>query len=219
MKGPQKRNKGERWRIFKSSLMAGIFIGMASLGYVRTGGTWLGILLFACGLIGCIWYSLYLYTGWIGYARWRDYDFTHWILLGNICGTGLVAWIALSCLPGLPDQAAIITQARLDKTWWEAFCLGIPCGLLMSFAVAPFKPGVPPERKTWLPLLFAVPMFIICGFLHSIADSAYFWFMGLRWIWENLGDVVAVWFSVVFGNLIGCNIYRFLSLNNVQSSA
>ena len=206
-----RRSSKDNWSVFRSSFLAGSFIGMAGLGYVRTGGDWLGIILFSLGLVGCVWYNLYLYTGFIGFAKWREFDFTHIILLGNILGTLAVAAIARECFGGLglEENTAAIIQARLSKSWIQALLLGIPCGLLMTFAVTPLKPWVT-EGRTWIPLFFAVPMFLVCGFLHSIADSFYFWMMGKEWLIENIWQVLLIWGSVVVGNFIGCNIPRIL---------
>lgn len=206
----KKRRRGETLR---PSVFAGIFIGIAGLGYLRLGGIE-GAVLFCVGLIGCVLFNLKLYTGMIGFIRWREWDEIPLVILGNICGTGLVALLSLYCLPGIEERAAEIVQARLDKSWFQALLLGIGCGLLMTFAVRNLKPWRKEEEKTWLPLLFAVPVFITCGFLHSIADSFYFWCMGTKWLFSLAGlKALGIWVSVVFGNLIGCNLPRVILIN------
>ena len=79
------------------------------------------------------------------------------------------------------------------------------CGILMYVAVKIFK-----EFKTPMGVLFCIPVFILSGFEHSIADMYYFALAGsfsLNYFWFIL--------SVVLGNTIGamgiCYLIRFSS--------
>ena len=77
------------------------------------------------------------------------------------------------------------------------FILAIPCGFIMTTAVEFGK------NEKFLPLLFGVPLFIVCGFRHSIADAFYYCASGLfsmELFWN--------WIFIVLGNFVGCNIYR-----------
>jgi formate/nitrite transporter FocA (FNT family) len=66
--------------------------------------------------------------------------------------------------------------------------------------------------SNWLPLLFAVPAFILCGFPHCVADAFY----SLVYIFNTpictipWGDLAAYYGSIVLGNFVGCNVYRLL---------
>jgi formate/nitrite transporter FocA (FNT family) len=59
-----------------------------------------------------------------------------------------------------------------------------------------------------LPMLLGVPVFILCGFAHSIADAFYFLVSPseqlLQW------SVLVVYLSEVVGNFVGCNLYRWM---------
>ncbi|MBO7113608.1 MAG: hypothetical protein J6V95_00355, partial [Bacteroidaceae bacterium] len=68
------------------------------------------------------------------------------------------------------------------------------------------------RRNQWLPLLFAVPMFILCGFPHCIADAFYYLTVPFSFIKENLGGVLVLYVCLVIGNFIGCNLYRFIMI-------
>ena len=58
--------------------------------------------------------------------------------------------------------------------------------------------------KLWLPLLFAVPVFILAGFYHSIADAFYICTANVM----NNEIIQNNWLMTVLGNFIGCNLYR-----------
>lgn len=209
---------GERkeswWRVLKSSFLAGICIGIAGLGYLRTGGI-IGAAIFSCGLVAVCLYGLQLYTGVSGFvSSVRDWTRLPLILLGNVLGCWGMAWLASVSLPDIPQAAQEVVIIRLSKTPLQATLLGVGCGWLMTVAVTALKPWVESEKRTWIPLLFAVPMFILCGFLHSIADAFYYLACGGEWLMENMREVMRVWWSVVLGNFLGCNLARLLSLPN-----
>ena len=79
--------------------------------------------------------------------------------------------------------------------------LAIGCGFIMTTAVEFARKG------KMLPLLLGVPVFILCGFAHSIADAFYFLVSPqeqlLQW------PVLVVYVSEVLGNFVGCNLYRW----------
>jgi formate/nitrite transporter FocA (FNT family) len=61
-----------------------------------------------------------------------------------------------------------------------------------------------------LPMVLGVPVFILCGFAHSIADAFYFLVCPLDIVLQH--TVLVVYLSEVFGNFVGCNLYRWLML-------
>ena len=52
-------------------------------------------------------------------------------------------------------------------------------------------------------VLFGVPLFIVCGFYHSIADVTY---IVAAWKWSP----ALLWYYplIVLGNYVGCNVRR-----------
>ena len=64
--------------------------------------------------------------------------------------------------------------------------------------------------RNWLPLLFGVPAFIICGFPHCVADSFYYASCSHSFIAEHGWSLLAAYLPTVAGNFIGCNIYRLV---------
>lgn len=189
--------------IFKSSVLAGICIALGGAVFLKVGGI-IGAVLFAFGLLSVVHYKLKLYTGTAGFF---DYKSKEWlslgiIILGNIVGCLLVGLLIKQTTPDSVSVAETILQKRLDSGWFNCMLLAIGCGFIMTTAVQFGREG------KYLPLLFGVPLFIMCGFAHSIADAFYFLsnpFSSLASI-----DVLIVYLSEIVGNFIGCNLYRVI---------
>ena len=78
----------------------------------------------------------------------------------------------------------------------------------MPIAVAFAKKGK--EFGYWVPLLFAVPLFIHCGFPHCIAD-AFYYLTAADYIVEQ-PHVLWCYLATVIGNFVGCNVPRMNEL-------
>ena len=64
------------------------------------------------------------------------------------------------------------------------------------------------REEKWLPLLFAVPVFILAGFYHSIADSYYIIASHITYN-DIIGpQVFSNYGTCILGNFVGCNLYR-----------
>ena len=70
-------------RLIRSSILAGVAIGIAGFGYLAIGGL-AGAVLFAFGLLTVVGYKLKLYTGTAGFINKGDLPDLLVILLGNI---------------------------------------------------------------------------------------------------------------------------------------
>lgn len=194
--------------IIPSSIFAGILIGIAGWGFLAN--PVLGMFLFCVGLIGVVKYGVKLYTGTAGFLTgWGDVLPLFIILLGNIIGCLAVATVSLWSPMALPEAATGIIAARLKTGWFGTGLLAIGCGLLMSFAVDFARKNR--DFSDWLPLLFAVPAFILCGFPHCVADAFYCCVYLLNSSDIAWGSLVAYYVSIVVGNFVGCNAYRILS--------
>ena len=64
------------------------------------------------------------------------------------------------------------------------------------------------EFGHWMPLVMAVPLFILCGFPHCIADAFYYLVCPWAFWTMNLWQIVLLYMCLVIGNFIGCNLYR-----------
>jgi formate/nitrite transporter FocA (FNT family) len=154
---------------------------------------------------------LKLFTGTVGFIQWEKIHHLVIILLGNILGCFLVSLIAkVDTVLGIQTAAQTVLQSRLQLGWLACGIKAIGCGVLMSAAVEFSKRGA--DFGYWVPLLFAVPLFIHCGFPHCVADAFYFLTCPQNVLMDSGWDLLGVYGSIVVGNSIGCNIYRLMLL-------
>ncbi len=106
---------------------------------------------------------------------------------------------------GLQESAQKILELRLSIGALRCGLLGIGCGFIMTTAVTFAR------EKNYLPLLFGVPMFIICGFTHCVADAFYYLCVPLGFMKEHALEILGVYACIVLGNFIGCNLYRLIA--------
>ena len=189
--------------LIHSAIMAGICIGIAGFGYLAVGGI-VGAVTFAFGLLAVVHYRLKLYTGTAGFFAKGELLQLCTILSMNIVGCLLVALMARMSPMPLQEAAQHILEGRLNAGIVQSGVLAIGCGFIMTTAVKWGREG------KFLPLLFGVPLFIICGFPHCVADAFYYLCVPVEYLTANAGQVLLLYASIVLGNFIGCNLYRLL---------
>lgn len=181
----------------RSSFFAGILIGLGACGYLALGGI-PGAIIFAFGLISVVLSGSALYTGRAGVMT--DIQGLALIWLFNILACVLLG-LLMASLGGEPvERAQEIVAGRLAQGPWRAFLRAVGCGLIIDIAVWLYR-----GTKNILPVLFGVPLFILCGFYHSIADVVY-----LVTAWEWNPAVLIYYPVIVLGNYAGCNIRRIV---------
>jgi len=195
-------SKTELFRsVFPLAILAGICISIGCVVNLRVGGV-AGAVLFAFGLTTVVYYQLKLYTGTAGFIRRHgDWAMLFVVLIGNIVGCALMAAMIGYAQPDCIEPAAKILAGRLAKGPLACTLLAVGCGFIMTTAVEFARKG------KMLPLLLGVPVFILCGFAHSIADAFYFLVSPAEQLLK--GDVLLVYVCEVLGNFIGCNLYRW----------
>lgn len=182
-----------------SPLIAGMFIGIAGAAYLAVGGL-AGAVLFAFGLLSVVCWQLDLFTGrsgfWSGRMIWRLIP----VLLLNIAGVALIAFMTVN--ETTAATALAIAERRLATSPLRLFFLSSLCGVIMTTAVKFGKQG------NWWPLLFGVPVFIMSGYPHCVADI-YYWTVGIS---EGMSivDILPVYLVTVAGNYAGCNMPRLI---------
>ncbi|MCR5711689.1 MAG: formate/nitrite transporter family protein [Prevotella sp.] len=187
--------------ILPLAILAGICISIGCVVNLRVGGV-AGAVLFAFGLTTVVYYGLKLYTGTAGFIRRQgDWSMLVMVLIGNIIGCLLTAWLIAYAQPDCIEPASKILAGRLAKGPLACFLLAIGCGFIMTTAVEFARKG------KMLPLVFGVPVFILCGFAHSIADAFYFLVSPAEQVLQT--EVLIVYLSEVLGNFVGCNLYRW----------
>lgn len=187
----------------RSSIFAGICIGIAGFGYLAEKSI-IGAVLFAFGLLTVVHYGLRLYTGTAGFIQKGEVGKLLYILFGNIIGCLLVGLMARCSPMPLQETAQKILEGRLLMGPLKGFVLAIGCGMIMTTAVTFAR------KQQNLPLLFGVPLFIMCGFPHCVADAFYYLCVPFSFIADHGVDVLTFYVSIVFGNFVGCNLYRII---------
>lgn len=183
------------------SVFAGLLIGIAGLVYLRVGGL-AGAVLFAFGLLSVVMCGAQLYTGKAGYLPYKESWRLVPMLLGNAVGCLAGAYIATYVAnDAVMANLGVILEARLTASWDGLLVTSVGTGLIMTLAVYGARKG------HYLPLLFGVPVFIMCGLPHCVADAFYYgvallvgrfeWMMLWAWLWA------------IVGNYIGCNLPRW----------
>ncbi|MBQ7922181.1 MAG: formate/nitrite transporter family protein [Clostridia bacterium] len=180
-----------------NGIAAGLCIGIGAAVFLSCENKVVGAVLFAVALTVICQLEMMLFTGKIGYIvnahSKNDILATVFCLIGNAIGT-CVSGLAIGyCRPALPAVAMAMTETKLTQSLPAVLVSAMFCGILMYSAVAIFK-----EKGSMAGIVFCVPVFILSGFEHSIADMAYFWIAG------NGGmDVVIFTLVVILGNSIG----------------
>lgn len=187
--------------ILRSALLAGICIGVAGYGYLAEKSI-VGAVLFAFGLLAVVHYKLKLYTGTAGFIKRGEVGQLLLILLGNILGCIVVSLIARCSPMPLQDVAQQILEGRLSCGALRCGVMSIGCGFIMTTAVTFAR------QERFLPLLFGVPLFIMCGFPHCVADAYYYACVPTDFLLSHLPDVALLYLSIVLGNFVGCNASR-----------
>ena len=183
----------------RKSFFAGILIGLGACGYLALGGL-PGAIIFAFGLIGVVLSGSLLYTGRAGVMKLSETGSLVMIWLFNILACILLGLLMMS-LGGEPvERAQTAVAGRLAQGPWRSFLRAVGCGLIIDIAVWMYR-----TTKNILPVLFGVPLFIVCGFYHSIADVVY---LVAAWKWSP--DILWYYPVIVLGNYAGCNVRRLV---------
>lgn len=191
----------ETFKLLRSAFLAGVCIGIAGFGYLAEKSI-VGAVLFAFGLLTVVHYKLKLYTGTAGFIKKGEVGDLFLILFGNLVGCLAVAMIARCSPMPLQETAQKVLEGRLACGPLKGGILAIGCGFIMTTAVTFAR------KDKNLPLLFGVPLFIMCGFPHCVADGFYYLVVPASFLAENCVDVLLFYVSIVAGNFIGCNLYR-----------
>ena len=183
------------------SIFAGLLIGIAGLVFLNVGGLG-GAILFAFGLLAVTISKAELFTGKAGFIPYRESLQLLPMVLLNAAGCLITAYIAsYSTSEVVATTLDTIMAAREAASWDMLLMTSIGTGVIVTLAVYGVRKG------TYLPLLYGVPVFIMCGLPHSIADTFYYWVAILR------GDfaawMIVAWLWSVVGNYIGCNLPRW----------
>lgn len=192
----------------KHAIFAGVCISFGGTAYLKCLsmfpdiGGFIGAVLFAFGLIVVVHNNHILYTGTAGFVYKETWYRIPISIIGNFIGCVLFGLLIRYLQPSLIDVADNIINTRLENGLLKNGLLAIFCGFIMTEAVyhSKFNGG------KYLPLLFGVPLFIVCGFVHSIADIFYYSLGSVELLNANINNILCIWGCSLVGNFIGCNI-------------
>lgn len=181
----------------RKSLFSGILIGLGAAGFLALGGI-PGAVIFAFGLIGVVLSGTPLYTGKAGVMN--DIPALAKIWLWNVIGCILIGLLVKAVGGESLARAQSVVEGRFAMGFWRSFLRAVGCGMIIDIAVWLYR-----KTKSILPVIFGVPLFILCGFYHSIADVVY---LVAAWKWSP----AILWYypAIVLGNYAGCNVRRLI---------
>ncbi len=150
-------------RVARLAAGASLLIGLGDYVLLKI-GTPIGPFLFAFGLLGVCVLKLNLFTGKCGFLFEDGIKPSELlaILIAN-----LIFGYLIGAVFGLIDFDVFSAATAKVASWdfsAEFFLRSALCGVIMYLAVAIYRQGSP------LGILFGVPLFIFCGFQHSIAN-------------------------------------------------
>lgn len=187
-----------------SGLSAGLLIAVGGTVYLSCDNKYVGAALFSVALL-CICFKGYsLFTGKIGFMA-ESRGKTEWSilllgLLGNAVSAVALGFVIRFALPDVGVRAQDVCALKLQQNALQAFIRAAFCGVLMYMAVSIFK-----SSKSVLGILFCIPVFILSGFEHSIADMFYFGASG-----EITLKAVLYLALIILGNAFGSLLTAYL---------
>ena len=178
-------------KVLVRAILAGMMIGIGGCVYLGCEVKWVGAILFAVGLFTIFSFRLDLYTGKVGYVFDNDRSYIPYlvvVIIGNFIGC-----LILGLMMPL-DSASVLAQGKLDNyDFLRVLFKGVLCGMLMFIAADCYK-----NTKSFIATFVCVPVFILAGFEHSIADMFYFCSAGCF----SVGSLIFI-LTVLVGNAIG----------------
>lgn len=196
-------------------ISAGILISIGGSVFLAcfSDNKYIGAVLFSVALLFICLKGYSLFTGKIGYLvdnhTKNDFAVTFLGLLGNAIATCLLGMAIRYALPNLGEIANTICTAKLNQEFLQTLIRSIFCGILMYLAVSAYREG-----KGISGIFFAVPVFILSGFEHSIANMFYFGASGIFSL-KAFGYILLV----ILGNSIGGMLLPAIDLLGRKESA
>ncbi len=186
-------------------ILAGILIAIGGGVYLSCDNKYAGAVLFSIALL-CICMKGYsLYTGKICYIPADHSKNAVSVLLlgllGNLIATFVCGYALRYALPNIGDAALKACTAKLTQNFLQTLIRAVFCGILIYLAVDIFR-----REKTITGIIFCIPVFILSGYEHSIADMFYFAASGI----VSLKACGFIW-TVILGNTVGGILIPLLS--------
>lgn len=154
----------EKIDVARLAAAASFLIGLGNFALLKLGEP-IGPVLFSLGLLGVCVMGLNLFTGKCGFLIEDRLSIVQLVVILVI---NLLFGYAIGVIFALMDESIIPTAEAKVVSWgisWGYFLKSVMCGAIMYIAVELYR------RGTKLGILIGVPLFIFCGFQHSIANA------------------------------------------------
>lgn len=202
------------FNILLKAILAGILIALAGTIYIslKEENAIIGAVLFGFGLLTIVTLDFKLYTGRVGYVIDEKPSYLIDILviiIGNSLGGLLIAsFIHLGNMQSIILTARHMVEIKVSRELIPIFGLSILCGMMMYLGVEGYK-RIKNDTARVVVNIFAVAIFILAGFEHSIANIFYF-FVANMWTWY----MFVAFLVMLLGNAVGSII-----LNGIEKIA
>ena len=186
-------------------ILSGILIALGGYGFLVLGGI-PGACIFAFGLISILYFEIPSYVETAGTIELHPVKLKQslgnlfLVLFQNLLGCGLVALLFRATADSIVQgNVQALINTRLALGFWTTFFKAVGCGIIIDICVY-----IRRNTESMLPVLFGVPLFILCGFIHTVADTFYLLCSPGSFGWGIL------WYypCIILGNLVGCSFRR-----------
>lgn len=178
-------------------ILAGLCISLGGSAFLSCDNKYVGAVLFSVALLSICMFGFSLYTGKIGYVvenhGIKDIARLAVGFLGNAIGCAMFGLLFRLGLESASKKAEVLCAAKLAESIPEALVRAFFCGVLMYIAVWMYK-----SKSTSLGIFICVPVFILSGFEHSIANMFYF----SAACSFNINSIIYI-LLIVLGNTVG----------------
>lgn len=191
---------------FFDGIIAGILISIGGTVYLSCENKAVGAVLFSVALLCICMLGYNLFTGKICYIpeKHNKEAFSQLLLglLGNLTGTVICGYGIRYAISEVGEAAQKACNTKLAvQTFPQTLIRAVFCGILIYLAVEIFK-----KHNSIAGIVFCIPVFILSGFEHSVADMFYFAASGIVSL-KACGFI----FTVILGNTIGGMLLPSLS--------
>ena len=189
-----------------SGVSAGVLISIGGAVFLACENRYVGAVMFSVALL-CICLKGYaLFTGKVGFLPEKhgkeEWSVLLLALLGNLIGTAAGGLAVRYAVPASGAAAEALCLGKFAQSAGQTFVRALFCGILMYLAVSVYR-----DQKNVIGILFCIPVFILSGFEHSIADMFYFAASGI----VSFRAFAFIWI-VILGNAAGGMLLPLLSM-------
>ena len=203
------------WSKYKNSIMAGVSISLGAFAYLitlqKTNDSFIASIMFYTGLSLVLIFGFDLFTGQVLGLKTDTYTLKYfskssistngyiktltktWI--GNLIGSVITTILLFQVLHPNVEQ---IINTKLSLNPIQIIVGGIACNFLVCCAVANYK-----MFSNHLISGFFITVFVICGFLHCIADMTYFTLAICNGMSLDIIKVITYIILITWGNVLG----------------